>query len=515
METMPGLPARDYVIHEYTRSLCPKCWEDRPRRSEEHPFIDAMLVERDGSIWMRKWCPEHGEQESLYEEDAELWHSRAGWSTPTLEVRPDRPPNGRIGLASYANGLPAGHGQHTCILLLNITENCNYACPTCYATALPPGAPADPRPTLDEIKRAVMTGIEREGGQLGVLMLSGGEPTIRKDIDEIMDWAQEQAITRIMLNTNGRRIARDPAFAQRLAQRRGRVEVYLQYDADDDAVNLELRGESLIDEKRKTLETLGELDIPFTLVMTAQKGVNDGHIGEVAERAANSPSCSGAAIQPVFGSGRNVPFDPMARLTPTGVQRRVEEQTEGRIPASAFIPLPCSHKDCCDIGYLIQDRKGKWRPLTELVGRETLKRWIGMASNTITFDNVSDTVKQMAKDGVMQAVMSEREAPSSLKAAADMFRLCSCVPGLADMLDLVAGKNPKPEVLERLARRTTRLTIKMFMDAHTFHEARLRQCCVHIGTFEEDPRRYSFCWRWLLADAHDFPDRASELPMVS
>ena len=61
--------------------------------------------------------------------------------------------------------------------------------------------------------------------------------------------------------------------------------------------------------------------------------------------------------------------------------------------------------------------------------------------------------------------------------------------------------------LELTAERTFRITVKQFMDAHTFHEARLRQCCVHSGTFEEDPRRYPFCWRWLFADAHEFPGR--------
>jgi hypothetical protein len=52
------------------------------------------------------------------------------------------------------------------------------------------------------------------------------------------------------------------------------------------------------------------------------------------------------------------------------------------------------------------------------------------------------------------------------------------------------------------------MTVKMFMDAHTLHEARIRQCCVHTGTYEDDPRRYSFCWRWIFADASDFPARA-------
>jgi hypothetical protein len=93
--------------------------------------------------------------------------------------------------------------------------------------------------------------------------------------------------------------------------------------------------------------------------------------------------------------------------------------------------------------------------------------------------------------------------------------MCGCIPDLAETLGGVwrkltgqapAAPQPDAAALEELAKRTFRITIKMFMDAHTFHEARLRQCCVHTGTFEKDPRRYSFCWRWLFDDASDFPE---------
>ena len=70
--------------------------------------------------------------------------------------------------------------------------------------------------------------------------------------------------------------------------------------------------------------------------------------------------------------------------------------------------------------------------------------------------------------------------------------------------------------LEEFAERTFRITCKMFMDAHTFHEARIRQCCVHVGTFEDDPRRYSFCWRWLFEEPSDFgPRRFTDRAMTA
>jgi hypothetical protein len=112
----------------------------------------------------------------------------------------------------------------------------------------------------------------------------------------------------------------------------------------------------------------------------------------------------------------------------------------------------------------------------------------------------------MLKSGAFQRVFSEQLPIGALGLANDIARMCACVPGLPQLLGglqaLVGGQD---RALERLAERTFRITVKMFMDAHTFHEARIRQCCVHTGTFEDDPRRYSFCWRWLFADASDGP----------
>ena len=76
----PGLQPRPYLIEEYTKTVCPLCFGERARRSDEAGvFKDGMLVSHDGSIWLRRFCREHGETESLYEEDAEIWRARTGW----------------------------------------------------------------------------------------------------------------------------------------------------------------------------------------------------------------------------------------------------------------------------------------------------------------------------------------------------------------------------------------------------------------------------------------------------
>src|SRR5262245_53458918 len=53
----------DHVFHELTRSICPDC-----RR-----VIDAQVLIRDGGVFMRKRCPDHGPFEALVYADAEAY----------------------------------------------------------------------------------------------------------------------------------------------------------------------------------------------------------------------------------------------------------------------------------------------------------------------------------------------------------------------------------------------------------------------------------------------------------
>jgi uncharacterized radical SAM superfamily Fe-S cluster-containing enzyme len=515
-----GLLPRDYIIEAYTRTVCPHCVAHRARRADEPGvFKDGMLISRDGRLWMRRFCREHGETESLYEEDAEIWRARAGWSTPTLAITPDRADNFAGFPDGYREGLPASHGQHTCILLLNVTDRCNYGCTTCYASARPPGepVPANERPTIDEILHTVQTVIAREGGKLGVLMLSGGEPTVRGDLPEIIHRLSELNITRIMLNTNGRRIAREDRFVSFLEEHRKRAEVYLQFDGLRRSTALALRSEDVVAEKLEALRRLNDARVFTTLVTTVRRGLNDDEIGDLVRLGLDTPYCGGIAIQPLFGSGRVLPFDPMDRVTPTGVLRRLGPQTSGVVDWTDFIPLPCSHPDCCDITYMIKMPDGAWRSLPKLIGRDELKRWIGAVSNTITFDAVGSTVAEMLRSGTLQRVFSEQMRVGTVDLVRDIASMCQCIPGLPQLVGglwsavrgqdrAAGGRAADGRGLDRLAERTFRITVKMFMDAHTFHESRIRQCCVHTGTFERDPRRYSFCWRWLFADAEDAPE---------
>jgi pyruvate/2-oxoglutarate dehydrogenase complex dihydrolipoamide dehydrogenase (E3) component len=83
-------PVRNHVFHAITRSLCPEC-----RR-----VVDAQVLIREGAIYLRKRCPEHGLHEALVSSDADWNLSALRYNKPGAIPFHDRGPAGRA----------AGHG---------------------------------------------------------------------------------------------------------------------------------------------------------------------------------------------------------------------------------------------------------------------------------------------------------------------------------------------------------------------------------------------------------------------
>src|SRR3712207_3629461 len=202
---------------------------------------------------------------------------------------------------------------------------------------------------LADILAGVDTRLARENGRIDVLMLSGGEPTLYPRLAELLDEVVARPVVRILVNTNGLRIAQDDELLALLARSRERVEVYLQYDGESAEASTHHRGAEIRRCKERAIERLSSAGVFTTLTMTAALGVNDDEMGFVLKRALDTPYVGGVTIQPVFGSGRSAGIDPSSRLTHTGVLARLEEQTAGLVGWRDLTALPCSHPHCCSV----------------------------------------------------------------------------------------------------------------------------------------------------------------------
>ncbi len=493
------LALRPYTPLRMVLCVCGHCFSENPDRSIDYAtdILQGNLILMDGKVYLRRHCRRgHGEVISLYEEDYDLWNYLQQWRVPTKEIIPDTPNNIRPIPIGYADGLGDLQTQHSCVLLLDITENCNLNCPTCFAGS-GPGVSRFVR--IAHIMRALDTAIEREGGRIDLLMLSGGEPTVHPEIVEIIQEAISRQVTRVVLNTNGVRLAKDDKLLSALAKMRDRVEIYLQFDGFSRESQLYHRGEDLRELKAEVFRRLAAARIFTTLVMAVAEGVNDGEIGKVVEYAFDTDYIGGVAFQPVFGSGRANPIDPMKRVTTTGVLQRLGAQTGGLVTPEDFIALPCSHPDCCSITYYVRGDEGQMNSIPKLLGIERLKANLGLVSNRIAFPDANPAIQ-----AALIGMMSETTTISRPELVDYVLNLCeSCDLGLSEFVKSVGRMVVRRETpIETVTKRMKRLTIKSFMDAWTLNLERLQQCCVHVGSTDGDsnPVRVPFCARQLFGE---------------
>lgn len=493
----PGQPLRGDRIHRYVTAYCPECHDPDGALADVQRLSGVLLV-RDDRVWLQRACRTHGLVTTLYDEDPNILRYLEQWQAPTKVHVPDHADNFRPMPEAFAYGLPAFHTQHTCILIEDVTEHCNLKCPTCFTASGPALTGVAP---LADILTNVDARLAREQGRLDVLMLSGGEPTLYPQLAELLAELVRRPIVRIMLNTNGMRIASDDDLVALLRSHRDRMEVYLQYDGPSPEASRHHRGADLTRFKEAAIGRLSAAGIFTTLVMTAALGVNDGDIGAVVLKALDTPFVGGVAIQPVFGSGRGQGIDPLNRLTHTGVLARLGPQTGDVVQWHDLTALPCSHPHCSSVGYLLRDDAGVWRSLTALVGHDELLRWLELdperLANRVADRDLPQQLRTLVRDSFLD-LLSEQATLNSPRTGQLWQNICTqCDLGISTLATLAAGKLPGQQERMRnlLGERVKRITVKPFQDISTMLEERLVQCCVHVGTFSDDgdPQCAPFC----------------------
>ena len=299
------LALRPYLPLRMVLTVCGQCFSEDPDREIDYEtdILQGNLVAMDGAVYLRRICRRgHGEVISLYEEDHALWEDLQQWRIPTREIiagHSRQHPSDPDGLHGRTRRPPDPAQLHPADRRHRELQP---------ATARPASPRAGPginrHARLPHILRSLDAAIEREGGKVDALMLSGGEPTVHPQIAEIIAAATERKVTRVVLNTNGIRIARDDKFLAELARLRDRVEVYLQFDGFELETHLYHRGEDLREMKAEAIRRLTGERIFTTLAMAVAKGVNDHEVGAVVDYAFATDYIAGVAIQPMFTTGR-------------------------------------------------------------------------------------------------------------------------------------------------------------------------------------------------------------------
>jgi uncharacterized radical SAM superfamily Fe-S cluster-containing enzyme len=452
-------PTRPYLFYDTAVSLCGTCFQR----------VDAKIVFEGDSVFMLKRCPQHGFQRVLVADEVDYYRRcREVFLKPPEMPRHFNTPV-KFG-CPYDCGLCPDHEQHSCLSLLEITDACNLDCPICYASS---GTHRTTHRPLEQIERMLDMIVSNEL-EPDIVQISGGEPTIHPQFFEILDAARQRPIKHLMVNTNGVRLATDEAFAKRLASYMPRFELYLQFDSLERNPLLQLRGADLRNVRKRALERLNDLGISTTLVVTVERGVNDGELGAIIDFALQQPCIRGVTFQPVQQAGRLQGYDAgRHRLTLTEVRRRILEQTAVFQPED-IIPVPC-HPDSLAMGYALK-LAGNVTPLTSLIPPEVL---INGAANTIIYEQdpgvrrhleqhpevLARAAANPVKEGIFK-LFSTNHSPQSQ--ASTLRDLLCCMP------QLLAPRNLTYNNLFRVL-------IVQFIDADAFDLRSIRKTCIHIA----------------------------------
>lgn len=436
----PERKAAPYIFHGQTTSLCETCLETVP----------AKVIIENGAVYYLKRCLAHGVQKTLISDDLAYWRGQKDWLKPG-----DRPLTAQTRTEAgcpFDCGLCPDHEQHSCLAIIEINSACNLACPVCFADAENVHGAHLPLSVIEGMLDAL---VESEG-EPDLVQLSGGEPTIHPQFFEVLDAVKRRPIRHVMINTNGVRIAQDPAFVQRLASYAPRLEVYLQFDSLNDEALVNLRGARLSRIRQAALEALERVGLSTTLVAVVKRGVNDSEIAAIVNHALEWRCVRGVTFQPVQDAGRNEGFDGKAnRMLLSHIRREVVKA--GVFAAEDMIPLPCNPDQIC-IGYGL--RAGPTvTPITSLLPRDLLLN----GPNTVSYEAY----------------------PALREAMLGLFSLATTQCNTQDKLASVLCCLPQALVPKNLGYADTfRVVIMQFLDRYNFDLATVKRSCVHFVTPE-------------------------------
>ena len=425
----------DHVFLELTRSICPEC--RRP--------IDAKVLLRGGKVYMSKRCPEHGQFEALVYGDAEAYVRNVRFNKPgsiplafSTEIRNGCP---------HDCGLCPDHQQHVCLGIIEVNSACNMDCPLCFADA-GPGFNL----TLTEVEEILDHLVETEGNP-EVVQFSGGEPSIHPQIIPMLRAAKERGIRHVMLNTNGKRIARDDRFLAELAE--VRPSIYFQFDGFSEQTYERLRGEpGILPEKLRALDRLAEIGCGVILVPAIERNVNEHEVGAIVRFGIEHPAVRGINFQPAFHAGRHAAHAALERMTIPDVVAAIEKQTDGLFVTSDFVPVPCCFPTCNSVTYAYVDGE-QVLPLTRVLDVEAHLDYI-----------TNRAVPDLGEDirHALEGLWSSSAVPGGDKAAGDFALSCAaCDLGTMD--------------LGEIRKRMFMIMLQDFMDPWTFNQKNVMKCC--------------------------------------
>ena len=210
-------------VLEKTISVCPACYKEGTIKK-----VDAEIIEDAGKVYIKKTCDKHGAFQDIYFSDAGIYkkwikYKVTGGHAPDVKTKVFDEP------ALYEE-----HKSQSVLTNLLITNRCDLRCSYCFMNAGASGKVYEP--TLDQIRDLLIQARNERPMGSKAIQITGGEPTIREDLLDIVVMAKELGFSHVQVNTNGMKLAESVEYCQALKDAKVNT-VYMSFDGTTKETN--------------------------------------------------------------------------------------------------------------------------------------------------------------------------------------------------------------------------------------------------------------------------------------
>jgi hypothetical protein len=458
-------------VLEETTSVCPAHYQE----GKIHK-IDAKIIEEDGKVYILKKCDKHGEFKDIYFADSKLYkkwikYKVTGKEAPDVKTKVFDEP------ALYDK-----HKSQSVLTNLLVTNRCDLRCSYCFMNAGASGQVYEP--TIKQLRKLMVQARNERPMGSKAIQITGGEPTIREDILDIVKMAKELGFSHVQVNTNGMKLAESVEFCQKLKDAKTNT-IYMSFDGVTKETN------PWIEKNKKAIENLRKVNLKCVLVPVLIGDKNIHETGKIVKFALdNMDIVRGVNFQPISFCGRVTKIKDekrdKQRVDYVRMMEAIEKEFDGKISRDDFYPVPfvfpiskliellkgetqvefTAHPGCGGATYLFVEN-GKVLPITRFIDVEGLLKFV---------DEQSEIKGPLKKIRVGTAFLKNLNKFVDKEKAPHGFDLVKLVKdaALGGSYDSLRGFHYKSLFVGSM----------WFQDAFNLNVDRLQRCVIHYTTLE-------------------------------